>query len=50
MSPIHTHDSTGKLHIENLNPSAKPETLTILMMSGVRDLIVNVFLIIVTVV
>ncbi|MEM5810829.1 MAG: hypothetical protein QXP82_02605 [Candidatus Aenigmatarchaeota archaeon] len=29
MSPIHTHDSTGELHIENLNPSAKPETLTI---------------------
>ena len=29
MSPIHTHDTTGTLHIESQNPSAKPETLTI---------------------
>lgn len=29
MSPTHTHESDGTIHIENLNPSAKPETLTL---------------------
>ncbi len=29
MSPIHTHDTTGKLHLESRNPSKKPETLTV---------------------
>lgn len=29
MSPTHTHESDGTLHIENLNPLSKPETLTL---------------------
>lgn len=29
MSPIHTHDSGGTLHMENNNPSSKPETVTL---------------------
>jgi len=29
MSPIHTHESDGTIHIENLNPAEKPETLTL---------------------
>lgn len=29
MSPTHTHESDGTIHIENTNPSAKPETLTL---------------------
>lgn len=29
MSPIHTHESDGTLHLENNNPSSKPETLTL---------------------
>lgn len=29
MSPIHTHESTGKIHLENSNPSSKPETVTL---------------------
>ncbi len=27
--PLHTHDFTGELHMENQNPSARPETLTL---------------------
>ncbi|PIN81887.1 hypothetical protein COV11_00845 [Candidatus Woesearchaeota archaeon CG10_big_fil_rev_8_21_14_0_10_30_7] len=29
MSPIHTHDSGGTIHLENNNPSSKPETLSL---------------------
>lgn len=29
MSPTHTHESEGTIHIENKNPSSKPETLTL---------------------
>ncbi|MBS3168546.1 hypothetical protein J4216_05440 [Candidatus Woesearchaeota archaeon] len=29
MSPTHTHESDGTIHIENKNPSLKPETLTL---------------------
>ncbi|MBI2079457.1 hypothetical protein HYT84_01725 [Candidatus Micrarchaeota archaeon] len=29
MSPTHTHDDTGTIHLENKNPKAKPETLTL---------------------
>ena len=29
MSPTHTHESDGTIHIENLNPAKKPETLTL---------------------
>jgi hypothetical protein len=29
MSPTHTHESDGTIHIENNNPSSKPETLTL---------------------
>ncbi|MBI2147802.1 hypothetical protein HYU19_05005 [Candidatus Woesearchaeota archaeon] len=29
MSPTHTHEDDGTIHIENLNPAAKPETLTL---------------------
>jgi len=29
MSPTHTHESDGTIHIENKNPSSKPETLTL---------------------
>lgn len=29
MSPTHTHESDGTIHLENLNPSSKPETLTL---------------------
>lgn len=29
MSPTHTHESDGTIHIENENPAAKPETLTL---------------------
>lgn len=29
MSPIHTHDDTGKLHVEVANPSIKPEVTTL---------------------
>lgn len=28
MSPTHTHESDGTIHIENINPAKKPETLT----------------------
>ena len=27
--PLHTHDFTGELHMENPNPSARPETMTL---------------------
>ncbi|MEK6826681.1 MAG: hypothetical protein AABX08_00270 [Nanoarchaeota archaeon] len=29
MSPTHTHESDGTIHLENNNPSKKPETLTL---------------------
>ncbi|NQV92010.1 hypothetical protein HQ489_06060 [Candidatus Woesearchaeota archaeon] len=29
MSPTHTHESDGTIHIENNNPISKPETLTL---------------------
>ena len=29
MSPTHTHESDGTIHIENNNPASKPETLTL---------------------
>ena len=29
MSPTHTHESDGTIHVENNNPSSKPETLTL---------------------
>jgi hypothetical protein len=29
MSPTHTHDNSGTIHLENLNPSAKPVTMTL---------------------
>ena len=29
MSPTHTHETDGKIHLENNNPSSKPETLTL---------------------
>jgi hypothetical protein len=29
MSPTHTHESDGTIHIENNNPDSKPETLTL---------------------
>lgn len=29
MSPTHTHESDGTIHIENNNPSSKPETVTL---------------------
>ena len=29
MSPTHTHESDGTIHLENLNPRSKPETLTL---------------------
>lgn len=29
MSPTHTHESDGTIHIENRNPTSKPETLTL---------------------
>lgn len=29
MSPTHTHESDGTIHIENKNPASKPETLTL---------------------
>lgn len=29
MSPTHTHESDGTIHVENQNPSIKPETLTL---------------------
>ncbi len=29
MSPTHTHESDGTIHIENRNPAEKPETLTL---------------------
>lgn len=29
MSPTHTHESDGTIHLENDNPSSKPETLTL---------------------
>jgi len=29
MSPTHTHESDGTIHLENKNPSSKPETLTL---------------------
>lgn len=29
MSPTHTHESDGTIHLENLNPSSKPETTTL---------------------
>jgi len=29
MSPTHTHESDGTIHLENNNPSSKPETVTL---------------------
>jgi hypothetical protein len=29
MSPLHTHESDGTIHLENNNPSSKPETVTL---------------------
>lgn len=29
MSPTHTHEGDGTIHIENINPAQKPETLTL---------------------
>ncbi|PIN89942.1 hypothetical protein COU60_02515 [Candidatus Pacearchaeota archaeon CG10_big_fil_rev_8_21_14_0_10_34_76] len=29
MSPTHTHETDGTIHLENNNPSSKPETLTL---------------------
>lgn len=29
MSPTHTHESDGTIHLENRNPRSKPETLTL---------------------
>lgn len=29
MSPTHTHESDGTIHIENKNPKTKPETVTL---------------------
>ena len=29
MSPTHTHDGTGEIHLENNNPRSKPETMTL---------------------
>jgi hypothetical protein len=29
MSPTHTHESDGTIHVENNNPTIKPETLTL---------------------
>ena len=29
MSPTHTHDASGTIHLENLNPRAKPETFAL---------------------
>lgn len=29
MSPTHTHETDGTIHLENNNPSTKPETLTL---------------------
>jgi len=29
MSPTHTHETDGTIHLENSNPSSKPETLTV---------------------
>ena len=29
MSPTHTHETDGTIHVENNNPSSKPETLTL---------------------
>ncbi|MBI4151958.1 hypothetical protein HY496_03220 [Candidatus Woesearchaeota archaeon] len=29
MSPTHTHEDDGTIHLENLDPSQKPETLTL---------------------
>ncbi len=29
MSPTHTHEPDGTIHLENNNPSSKPETLTL---------------------
>ena len=29
MAPTHTHDASGTIHLENLNPRAKPETFAL---------------------